>query len=79
MSPAFGVFVFASLILAITPEPGVIFLVTRTWADALGPRFIKFLGWRSCGRYVTAATFIALGVYTAFGGPNRTNAGGRGH
>src|ERR1700674_3090905 len=30
MSPTFAVFVFASLILAITPGPGVIFLVTRT-------------------------------------------------
>jgi threonine/homoserine/homoserine lactone efflux protein len=30
MSPTFAVFVFASLVLAITPGPGVIFLVTRT-------------------------------------------------
>jgi threonine/homoserine/homoserine lactone efflux protein len=37
-------------------------------ADTLGPRFIKLLGWRSSGRYVTATTFIALGVYLALGG-----------
>ena len=36
-------------------------------ADTLGPRFIKLLGWRSSGRYVTATTFIALGVYLALG------------
>ncbi len=30
MSPTFAVFAFASLILAATPGPGVIFLVTRT-------------------------------------------------
>jgi threonine/homoserine/homoserine lactone efflux protein len=29
-SPAFAAFVFASLVLAITPGPGVIYLVTRT-------------------------------------------------
>jgi hypothetical protein len=47
-------------------------------ADALGARFIKILGWRSYGRYVTATAFIALGVYLALGGPNRTIAVGRG-
>jgi len=30
MSPTFALFLFASLVLAITPGPGVIFLVTRT-------------------------------------------------
>jgi threonine/homoserine/homoserine lactone efflux protein len=44
-------------------------------ADALGPKFVKLLGWRSYGRYVTATTYIALGAYVAFGGPDRTNAG----
>src|SRR5271154_1317467 len=29
-SPAFAAFVFASLVLAVTPGPGVIYLVTRT-------------------------------------------------
>lgn len=40
-------------------------------ADALGPKFIKLLGWRSYGRYLWATTFIALGVYVAFGGRAR--------
>jgi threonine/homoserine/homoserine lactone efflux protein len=47
-------------------------------ADALGPRLTKLLGWRSYGRYVTAATFIALGAYVAFGGPGRAAAVDRG-
>jgi threonine/homoserine/homoserine lactone efflux protein len=41
--------------------------------DALGPRLMKLLRWRSYGRYVTATTFIALGAYVAFGGPDRAN------
>ena len=47
-------------------------------ADALGPRFTKFLGWRSYGRYVTATTFIALGAYVALGGPDRASTVDRG-
>jgi threonine/homoserine/homoserine lactone efflux protein len=43
-------------------------------ADALGPRFTELRGWRSYGKYVTAATFIALGAYVAFGGPGRGTA-----
>jgi hypothetical protein len=61
MSPTFAIFVFASLILAITPGPAV-------------PRFTKLLGWRSYGKYLTATTFIALGAYVAFGGANRSSA-----
>jgi threonine/homoserine/homoserine lactone efflux protein len=47
-------------------------------ADALGPRLTKLLGWRSYGRYVTAATFFALGAYVAFGGAGRAAAVDRG-
>jgi threonine/homoserine/homoserine lactone efflux protein len=42
-------------------------------ADALGQRIVKALQWRSYGRTLSAATFIALGVYVAFGGRRAAN------
>ena len=42
-------------------------------AAALGPRIGGLLGSRSYGRYVTGATFIALGAYVALGGSNRSH------
>ncbi len=42
-------------------------------AHALGPRFSNVPGLRSHGRYLAAATFIALGLYVAWGGRRSAN------
>ncbi|HLN49219.1 MAG TPA: hypothetical protein VK251_06885 [Steroidobacteraceae bacterium] len=58
--PSPALFVAASLVLAITPGPGVIYLVTRTLSQG---------GRASYARYFTALTLIALGILVACEGP----------
>ena len=75
----FSTFLIASFILAVTPGPGVIYIVTRsltrgrryglasvaaTAAGALAPALIRARGVRAFGRYLTGGAFIGLGVYT---------------
>jgi threonine/homoserine/homoserine lactone efflux protein len=40
-SPTFAAFIFASVILAITPGPGVLYIVTRTLSQGRNPRSAK--------------------------------------
>jgi threonine/homoserine/homoserine lactone efflux protein len=67
-----GAFAAASLLLAITPGPGVLFIVARTLADgrragladgALAPRLA---GGLILGRWMAALVYVALGVYAAW-------------
>jgi threonine/homoserine/homoserine lactone efflux protein len=75
-----ALFVLASLALAITPGPAVIYLVTHTLAEgrragfasvavliagALGPKIVGLRSRQSWGRHITAITFIALGLFVA--------------
>jgi threonine/homoserine/homoserine lactone efflux protein len=70
-SPTFAAFLFASLILAVTPGPGVmctdtIYMLT---ASALAPAISRRGSSRPYGRYISAAAFIGLGVYAALASP----------
>ena len=66
MSPTFAIFIVASLVLAITPGPGVIFLVTRTLSQgrkaglaSLGGVALGNLGNASIASLGLAAVFAA--------------------
>jgi threonine/homoserine/homoserine lactone efflux protein len=48
-------------------------------AGTVGPKISHLLGARAYGRYVTGATFIALGAYVALSGTNQPHTLGRGH
>jgi threonine/homoserine/homoserine lactone efflux protein len=64
MSPTFAIFVFASLILAITPGPGVIFLVTRTLSQ--GRRVgLSSIGGVALGNF-SNASIASLGLAVVF-------------
>jgi threonine/homoserine/homoserine lactone efflux protein len=53
-TPNFAVFVLASLILAITPGPGVVYLVTRTLDQGRGAGFASIAG-VAVGNFANAA------------------------
>src|SRR3984893_14774921 len=64
MSPTFAVFVVASLILAITPGPGVVFLVTRTLSQ--GRRVgLASIGGVALGNFGNAS-IASLGLAVVF-------------
>jgi threonine/homoserine/homoserine lactone efflux protein len=64
MSPSFAVFVFASFILAITPGPGVIYLVTRTLS--LGRKIgLASIGGVALGNLANAS-IASLGLAVVF-------------
>jgi threonine/homoserine/homoserine lactone efflux protein len=79
LSPTLAVFLLASLVLAVTPGPGVIYLVTRTLAGgrraglaSVGGVALGNLGnaalASACGRSWRASrglSFIALGLVVA--------------
>jgi threonine/homoserine/homoserine lactone efflux protein len=68
-------FLIASVILAVTPGPGVLYIVTRSLtqgrrfglasaAGALAPFLTRARGVRALGRYLTGGSFVGLGIYT---------------
>lgn len=64
ISPSFAVFVLASLVLAITPGPGVIFLVTRTLGQGRSAGFAS-IGGVALGNFGNAA-IASLGLAVVF-------------
>jgi threonine/homoserine/homoserine lactone efflux protein len=84
MSPTFAVFVLASLIVAITPGPGVISLVTRTLSQGrrvglapIGGVALGNLGNASIASLDLAVVFAASStafLIVKFAGAYRTNA-----
>jgi threonine/homoserine/homoserine lactone efflux protein len=71
VSSTFVLFVAASLVLAVTPGRAVIYLVTRTLSQGRAAGLASIGGGRSYGRYVTAGSFIALGIFVACCGSRR--------
>ncbi len=63
-TPNFAVFVLASLALAITPGPGVIYLVTRTLDQGRGVGFASIAG-VAVGNFANAA-IASLGLAVVF-------------
>lgn len=63
-TPNFAVFVLASLALAITPGPGVIYLVTRTLDQGRGAGFASIAG-IAVGNFANAA-IASLGLAVVF-------------
>jgi threonine/homoserine/homoserine lactone efflux protein len=64
MSPSFALFLFASLILAITPGPGVIFLVTRTLSQGRAAGLAS-IGGVALGNF-SNASIASLGLAAIF-------------
>jgi threonine/homoserine/homoserine lactone efflux protein len=64
MSAAFAVFLFASLTLAITPGPGVIFLVTRTLSEGRSVGLAS-IGGVALGNLANAS-IASLGIAVVF-------------
>ena len=64
MSPTFAIFVLASLILAITPGPGVIFLVTRTLSQGRSVG-VASIGGVALGNF-SNASIASLGLAVVF-------------
>jgi threonine/homoserine/homoserine lactone efflux protein len=64
ISPTLAVFLFASLLLAITPGPAVIYLVTRTLAQGRGAGFAS-IGGVALGNLGNAAA-ASLGLAAVF-------------
>jgi threonine/homoserine/homoserine lactone efflux protein len=61
IAPTVAVFLFASLVLAVTPGPGVIYVLA---AARLGPGLSR-LGVQSVITRFAGLTFIALGLVVA--------------
>jgi threonine/homoserine/homoserine lactone efflux protein len=64
MSPTFAVFVFASLLLAVSPGPGVIFLVTRTLSQGRAAGLAS-IGGVALGNFANAS-MASLGLAAIF-------------
>jgi threonine/homoserine/homoserine lactone efflux protein len=65
-SPLGQSLVFGCLFVSIAMCTDTMYALTAsTLAPAMGKRY----HWRSYGRYLSAATFIGLGIYAAFGNP----------
>ncbi len=64
MSPTFALFLFASFILAVTPGPGVIFLVTRTLSQGRAAGLAS-IGGVALGNFGNAAA-ASLGLAVLF-------------
>ena len=76
--PLFSAFLLASLVLAVTPGPGVLYVVTRSLvhghrgglvsaAGAAAPALAR-RGVRRTGRLVGGSVFVGLGVFAALAG-----------
>ncbi|UCH17083.1 MAG: hypothetical protein JSW36_15550 [Burkholderiales bacterium] len=76
--PLFSAFLLASLVLAVTPGPGVLYVVTRSLvhgargglvsaAGAAAPALAR-RGVRRIGRLVAGSVFVGLGVFAALAG-----------
>jgi len=79
--PLLAAFLAASCILAVTPGPGVLYMVTRSLvvaiaavtdtayaitASAMAPTLTRADSLRSLGRYASGGMFIGLGLLAAF-------------
>jgi len=65
-SPLGQSLVFGCLFVSIAMCTDTMYALT---ASALAPAMGKRSHWKSYGRYLSAATFIGLGIYAAFGNP----------
>lgn len=76
--PLFSAFLLASLVLAVTPGPGVLYVVTRSLvhgargglvsAGGAAAPAISRSGVRRIGRLVGGSVFVGLGVFAALAG-----------
>lgn len=64
-SPLTQSFILGGVFVSIAACTDTLYVLA---ADALGPRIVSIGGGQSCGRYITAASFIALGIFVAFSG-----------
>ena len=78
--PLFGVFLTAAVVLALTPGPGVFYVLTlNTTVDLVVAYFAGPLGqwlranprWRELQRRATGWALIGLGAYVALGDSRR--------
>jgi threonine/homoserine/homoserine lactone efflux protein len=75
ISSLFSAFLLASVVLAVTPGPGVLYLVTRSLVQgrrsglvSVAARALHGRVVRRIGRRLAGGVFIGLGVFTALAG-----------